>query len=205
MAKSKFFVFEGIDACGKSTQIELLKPWLAEKCIKFFATKEPGGTDVGNIITEIAATADGQEMNRIARFFGFQMSRSLLAPKIAGHLARGYNVFCDRWLYSTIAYQMFGDKLPSYLVNVCNIISSLNLHTDRVYLIDLSAEAALSRCEKRDDIWFRRTEEYLKRVRDGYLELAGRNEKWLVIDGEMDKDEIQKCIRQDVKRILGEV
>ena len=205
MDKGKFFVLEGIEACGKSTQIEMLKPWLAEKDIKFFATKEPSGTDIGNIVTELIANADGSEMNKIARFFGFQISRSLLAPKIKHHLENGYHVFCDRWLYSTIAYQISGDDLPSLLVHVCNAVSSLTLTTNRVYLLDLPVEVALSRCEKRDDdIWFKRTEEYLNRVRDGYLEMASKNEKWLVIDGEMDKDEIQKCIRQDIRRLLNE-
>jgi dTMP kinase len=204
MANGKFFVFEGIEASGKSSQIEMLASWAKEQKISAYFTREPGGTDVGDIIRELMATVDGHEMNKIARFFGFQMTRALLTPVIKEKLICGFNVFCDRWLYSTIAYQQYGDKMPSLLVEVCNAVSSNKLRTDRVYLLDIPVNLAMERLEKReDDIWFKRTEAYLQRVRNAYLEMASKSGKWLVIDGSMDKDEIQKCIRKDVKEVIG--
>lgn len=118
MNKGKFIVIEGLDGSGKTTQLEFIKKWFKDNMPNktVILTREPGGTDnpIGEQIREILLN---NEMNDYTRVLLYAASRYEHSKKIEEWIRNGYIVICDRYLYSSIAYQ------SSDIISVSNIIN----------------------------------------------------------------------------------
>lgn len=144
--RGTFIAFEGIEGCGKSTQMRLLRDHLAKAGVLVVVAHEPGGTAVGDRIRGILLDASLDGMTDHAEMLLFAASRAqLIREVIRPALADGAYVLCDRYVYSSLAYQGHARGLGRDLVARANQPATEGLLPDRVVLLDLPPEAALRR------------------------------------------------------------
>lgn len=187
----RFIAFEGIEGCGKSTQIRLLSETLASRGVDHVLTREPGGTVVGEGIRRLVldpATA----INPWCELLLYAAARAQhLQAVIRPAIERGELVLCDRYLDATRAYQGYGRGLPLEAIDRLHALGPLALEPDRTVLIDIDPATALARAAERDlakavdeSRFEREAIDFHERVRRGYLELARRSPgRFVVIDG----------------------
>src|SRR5213076_1114171 len=113
MSQGRFVSFEGIEGCGKTTQIGLLSEYLKKHSIPHTITREPGGTAVGEGIRKILLNSETIHLTSAAELLLFYASRSQnIAEKILPSLARREVVICDRFYHASMAYQGYGRGIP---------------------------------------------------------------------------------------------
>src|SRR5262245_9985839 len=109
MKQNRFISFEGIEGCGKTTQIGLLSDYLKKKSIPHMITREPGGTGVGEGIRKILLNSETIHLTAASELLLFYASRSQnILEKIKPALDRGEMVICDRYYHASMAYQGYG-------------------------------------------------------------------------------------------------
>ena len=195
--------FEGGDGCGKSTQIKLFTEFLKRENIDFICTREPGGTDVGEEIREILLHSKGK-MSAETEFLLFSASRSkIVEDVIKPALKEGKVVVLDRYYDSSYTYQGYaGDLKVKDLENITEFAIKGTV-PNLTFLLDLSYEDAMKRKNKDEklkdlDRIESKGREYHNKVRQGYLLLAKKNKKRIVvIDANQSVEKIEKQI-QDV-------
>jgi len=175
-----FITFEGIDGCGKSTQLRLLASELRVRGIDVVTTREPGGTTLGLKLR--AALLDVQEqVDPLAELLVFaadraQHVRTLLRP----FLAAGKVVMSDRYADATVAYQGSGRGFEPELINEIVQLATEGLKPDLTLLFDLSVPESAVRTRRRNkakhsDRLDREHQEFHMRVREAYLDIAKAN------------------------------
>lgn len=193
-----FITFEGIEGCGKSTLLKGVADALRAMEIPLVTTREPGGTDIGNRVRDIFLHAPGR-IEPFAEALLINASRThLVSQVIEPALEEGMTVLCDRFTDSTLAYQGYGRGLQLDMLKPLCDAATLGLHPDLTLLIDipveLSRERVLSRTAsdtKHEDRMDRQSEEFYKRVRAGYLELAKvEPDRIRVLDGTVSESEL---------------
>lgn len=193
--------FEGGDGCGKSTQIKLFTEFLKRENIDFICTREPGGTDVGEEIREILLHSKGK-MSAETEFLLFSASRSkIVEDVIKPALKEGKVVVLDRYYDSSYTYQGYaGDLKVKDLENITEFAIKGTV-PNLTFLLDLSYEDAMKRKNKDEklkdlDRIESKGKEYHNKVRQGYLLLAKKNKKRIVvIDANQSVEKIEKQIR----------
>ena len=184
--KGAFISFEGIDGCGKSTQVKLLLEKLDKEDIACSLIREPGGTQVSEEIRSVLLKTRTENMSSRAEALLMTASRAQLTKeKIKPALKDGICIIADRYKDSTLAYQGGGRGINiEYLIELNNF-ATYDLDPDLTILIDISSVEAKNRSVVSD---LDRIEsaglEFQEEVRNLYLELAGRfPERFLKIDG----------------------
>lgn len=205
MTKGRFIVFEGGEGSGKSTQIQLLSAFLAERGIPFVQTREPGGTPNGEEARQLLVRGDADRWDRIGEILLFSaIRREHLVKKVWPALEEGKTVVCDRFLDSTIAYQGYGHGYNPESIQAIQTVYRLvggDFHPDLTILLDISPEIGLTRSTRRagnTDLRFEHLDiQFHQRLREGYLQLAQQNkERYAVISAENDINAIQSEIRR---------
>ena len=145
----KLIVFEGVDGSGKSTQIRLAVENIGSD--EAIATCEPGGTMFGVALrTALLSNRAITTATPLAELLLYAADRAQHVEKILKpFLARGYIVLCDRYTYSTAAYQGYGRGTPLWLVNKINNIATGGLEADLTIWLDVDAEVGLERTRSR--------------------------------------------------------
>jgi dTMP kinase len=194
-----FITFEGPDGSGKSTQINRLAATLQQLGYSVYATREPGGTPIGDQIRAVLFDLQNTAMDPRTEILLFQASRSQhVSQIIRPRLERGELVLCDRFADSTLAYQGYGHCLDRQELQTIINFATGGLLPDLTLLLDLPAEVGLSRREKGGD-WNRLdafTLAFHRRVRQGYLEMAqAEPQRWMVLNAELPADELQAQIQ----------
>ena len=197
-----FITFEGGEGCGKSTHAKMLKEHLESLGKSVVLTKEPGGTEIGDIFRKALLDND-LSVELLTEIFLFCADRVEHVEKvIRPALSEGKIVISDRFIDSTIAYQLGGRALPEDLVRYLNWISSKGLLPDITFLLDIPVEEGIKRALKRGDL-NRFEHEILafhERVREKYNEIAADNPKRIkVISTIKDINEVQNEIREYLK------
>jgi dTMP kinase len=199
-----FITLEGIEGCGKSTQVRLLSEALKERGLDCAITREPGGTPIGGKIREILLNPDHKGMAPEAELLLYaadraQHVREVIKPSIDG----GKVVICDRFTDATLAYQGFGRGLDMALINELNRIASLGIRPDLTLLLDCPVEMGIKRAVERnskrghirDDRFEREALGFHRRVRDGYLAIAEKEpERVKVMDASRDVETVHREI-----------
>lgn len=171
-----FISFEGIDFCGKTTQINLLKKYLENLGRQVEIIREPGGTDISEKIREILLNKKHLEMCDETEIFLFSAARAQVVREVIRPLiAKGNVVIADRFHDSTTAYQGFGRGLSADAVKKINEFATGGTIPDLTFYLRLSVEestkrknickADLDRIEKSNDLFY-------TKVIDGYERLA---------------------------------
>ena len=167
-------------------------------------THEPGVTPLGKKITRWLKWSN-MEISPLTELLLFNASRTqLVAEVIRPGLEKGETVICDRYADSTTAYQSYGRGLDLETVKAINSTATRGLEPDLTVLLDIPVETGLSRkMAKRADRFEREDIAFHQRVREGYLEMAGKEPgRWLVIDASQPKARIAQIIWQRVSKLL---
>ena len=195
MRKGAFIAIEGIEGSGKSTLAASIADSLSNSGMNTLLTKEPGGTELGVELRKILLDSKHQ--------LSFETETLLFLADRAHHLSSlvipsmesGLNVVCDRYFFSTLAYQGYARGLDLDVLRKLVSFAHGETIPNLILIVDLPVEVALKRAQERrgDDSgsWNRFEEEQLtfhKKVRDGFLDLAKRYPTISVIlNGELDR------------------
>jgi len=193
-----FITFEGSEGSGKSTQQAQLAEFLAEHGYPVLATREPGGTPIGEQVRAILW--DNTAMHPRAEILLFQASRAQLVEQlIRPHLDQGGVVLCDRYADSTMAYQGYGYQLVDLQV-LRSIVSFATdgLVPDLTLLLEVDVEEGLRRRASGGEL--NRLDAYelafYQRVRQGYHQMAqDEPARWVIIDAGRPPQKVQQAIR----------
>lgn len=194
-----FLVLEGIEGAGKSTQIRALARWMDELGVEHEVTREPGGTEVGELIRELVLHRPELDVPPESELFLILAARAAFVRDVVRPaLGRGRGILSDRFDLSTLAYQGFGRRLDVREIRRMNDVATGGLRPDLYLLLDLPVEAGLRR-QKRQGKEGDRIESagagFLDRVRDGYLEMAREDPRVVRIGAEAPSEAVQERIR----------
>ena len=205
--------FEGGDGSGKTTQVKLLEKYLASHGKPCLCTREPGGTNLGEMIRQVLLEAGKEEISSPTELFLYLADRAQHVQEvIRPALASGRLVLCDRFTDSTLAYQGFGRGVGLDWLRRLNQVASFGITPDLTFLLDCPVEVGLSRTaqrlvdlksgEKREDRFEREKVEFHERVRAGFLELARSEPKRIYI---LDASRSIQDVHDEIKRVADEV
>jgi dTMP kinase len=197
-----FVTFEGIDGSGKSTQARLLEQHLAALGREVVATREPGGTALGERIRELVL--DGPPISVWAEAALFAASRAEHAAEvIRPALDRGADVVCDRFVDSSLAYQGIARGLGLDRILELNLTVLEDLLPDRTFVLAVDAATAATRQEGAPDRIEQEGERFQAEVGRAYEQLAERfPERVVLLDGTLPPDELAAAVRVRVEDLL---
>lgn len=196
--------FEGIDGCGKSTQISLLKNWLESEEYPVQVFREPGGVELAERIRSLLLDAR-HSVDPVTELLLFSAARSqLIAEKVKPRLEKGEIVVLDRFYDSTTAYQGFGrESAPLDEIRTLNRIAGHGLVPDLTFYLRISYELSQERTAGSEkDRMERSGESFFKRVIDGFDELAREEPRFRTMDASLDPEELHRTIRTEIRKRL---
>lgn len=198
-----FITFEGLDFCGKSTQVQLLENFLNQNNKEVIIIREPGGTNISEKIRNILLDKKNKEMLVETELILFAASRAqLVGEVIIPSLLQNKFVISDRFHDSSIAYQAFGrginlrfvEELQHFVIG--KAIPDLTIFIDTPIDEIVKRKAAVKKIQldriERSDI------DFYKKVRDGYIYLSKKEKRFHVIDGLLSIEEIHKKIVEKI-------
>ncbi|MFN2201431.1 MAG: dTMP kinase [Caldilineaceae bacterium] len=206
-SRGLFITFEGPEGSGKSTQIQLLSRALEARGLCVLATREPGGTHIGEQIRAIVLDTANTEMSPRAETLLYNAARAQIVDQvIMPALERGTHVLCDRYADSTLAYQGFGHGQSVAQLRQLGDYATNGLKPDITIYLDIAPEVGLRRKQTGDSEGWNRFEQlelaYHRAVHQGYLQLAqDEPERWQVVDAERDESVIHQDILARIKSL----
>ena len=204
-----FITLEGPEGSGKTSHIKPLTEWLTAQGHKVFATREPGGTNIGEQIRNVIHDLKNTEMHPRTETLLYQAARAQIVEQvIRPKLVEGTIVISDRYYDSTIAYQGYGHRQNLDEVRALVKYATGGLTPDLTILLDIEIEAGLKRKAQNASEWNRLDAydiDFHRRVRAGYLEMVKQEPKrWIVLDAsqswEMVQENLRKVIGAKVKQ-----
>lgn len=204
MNAGRFITFEGMDGCGKTTQLRLLAHSFGGRGIAVTDTVEPGGTDLGRAIRRILLDPANVAMHPRTELLLYFASRAQNVEEvIRPALASGKTVLCDRFTDSTLVYQGCGRGLDTAIVLDLDRVACQGLRPDLTILIDIDLETSLARARRRNlrndspDRLDQESHAFHERVRRGYLALAAQQpDRFVVVDGRASIAEVAGAIQE---------
>jgi dTMP kinase len=211
MKPGLFVSFEGIEGCGKSTQIARLARRLDVEGVPYLITREPGGTAVGEGIRRILLDSKTIHLTPEAELLLFYASRSQnIEEKISPALERGELVICDRFFDASLAYQGYGRGLGLELIHRLTELVCREHRPAITILLDIEPEIGLRRARARNRLQVenegRFEDEHLhfyERIRNGYLELAAKSpDRIRVIEAAGPVEDVDRRIRAVLESVI---
>ncbi|MCG6138245.1 MAG: dTMP kinase [Nostoc sp. LLA-1] len=202
----KLIVFEGVEGCGKTSQMQLCCQWLQNLGISVFVTREPGGTELGLQLRHLLLDkGENKSIAELTELLLYAADRAQhVEQELKPNLAAGKYILCDRYTDSTTAYQGYGRGLNMSLINQLNYIATGGLESDLTIWLDVDAEVGLARKRGNEDDFDRIEQETIafhRRVQQGYAELAASFPSRIVrVDGNLS----QEAVQQVIQGILGD-
>jgi dTMP kinase len=211
-ARGKFITFEGLDGCGKTTQLERLACVLRQQGIDVVTTREPGGTEIGERIRAVlldSRTAGLDAHAEMALMFASRAQQ--IAQVILPALDIGQWVLCDRFTDSTEAYQGGGRQLGSEAVLRCHQALCRGLWPDLTILMDTDVSASVARARRRnkaaaheesdENRFEKESHAFFTRVRNTFLDIARREpQRVVMVDARPSLD----VVHPQIVRLVGE-
>ena len=207
-----FITFEGIEGCGKTTQVKRLADRLRELAIPVTLTREPGGTRLGQDIRKILLDPQTKDLSPLAELMLYAADRAQhLEEVIKPALKKKSWVLCDRFSDATTAYQGYARGQDMKLIQMLNEKTSLGVSPDITILIDCPVAVGLKRAldrnrtlyQKGHDRFEMEAETFHEAVREGYLSIAGENpDRFIVADGTLNEDDLEDVIFGHIRAFL---
>jgi len=148
--KGLFITFEGVDGCGKSTQLKFLGDYLAQEGYDLLFTREPGGCEIAERIRSLLLDVENSEMDNKTEALLYAAARAQhVAQVIRPALDAGKIVLCDRFIDSSIAYQGVGRGLGIENVMAINNFAMAGVMPDKTFFLDFPPELAFERMSKK--------------------------------------------------------
>jgi dTMP kinase len=205
--RARFLSFEGIEGCGKTTQIAILSELLNKRRIAHTITREPGGTAVGEGIRKLLLHSETIHLTSAAELLLFYASRSQnIAEKILPALDRGETVICDRFYHASLAYQGFGRGISIDIIDKLTDLVCGDHRPEITILLDIDPATGLKRARERNKL---KAEDegrfemedvvFYTKVRNGYLELANRDPKHIRV---IAADRTIAEVHRDIMHVL---
>ncbi|MFB2769027.1 dTMP kinase [Pelatocladus sp. BLCC-F211] len=198
----KLIVFEGVEGCGKTTQIQFCSEWLQSLGISVLVTREPGGTSLGlHLRRLLLEKSPDQPIADRTELLLYAADRSQhVEEELRPNLAAGKTILCDRYTDSTIAYQGYGRGLDMSLIGQLNSIATNGLESDITLWLDLDVEVGLARKRGTSTTLDRIEQEAItfhRRIQQGYAELAKIHPYRIVrIDANADVEIVHKQVQK---------
>jgi len=209
--KSLFVTFEGIEGCGKSYQSRKLYKNLKKKNISVILTREPGGTNsaekIRRVILDDYFHHDSKEkFNKNTDTLLYLAARNEhIENKIKPAISKKKIVICDRFVDSTLAYQVYGKGVNKKLVNSVHKYILGNIKPDLTFILKVKISKALQRLKnrKRKNRYDKFSKNFYIKVQNAFLKLARKNQKrYFVLDNSKDSNVIEKII---LKKFLSKL
>jgi dTMP kinase len=205
--RGRWITLEGGDGSGKTTQSDLLASWLSDAGNAVLRTREPGGSEVGQLIRDIVLHHRGDIAPRAEALLYAADRAHHVATVVRPALERGEIVLQDRYLDSSVAYQGAGRVLDATEVRNLSLWAAEGALPDLTVLLDLDPQTARERLDSADKPFDRLEAEkadFHGRVRDAFLALAAAEpERFLVVDASASTDVIAAEIRARVESFLA--
>jgi dTMP kinase len=195
-----FIAFEGINGCGKTTLMRSISATLRAHHNDVVETREPGGTPLGDELRKLLLEWPGEKISERTELLLFAAGRAEHVDKvIRPALARGRWVLCDRYLYSSVAFQGYGRGIDRTLIDQANTFAVQGLLPNLVVLLDLGPVEAGRRIAARSgggkDSFEGEEMAFHERIRRGFLECADSSPvPFLVLDGMRTPDQLHQSL-----------
>ena len=202
----KFIVFDGPEGAGKSTQVALLKQRLeTQGGAGVVLVRDPGTTRIGEQVRAILLNPDHDEMAMRCEMLLYMAARAqMMAETIAPALESGQTVISDRFVSSTLAYQLGGDGLTAADIRAVAEIAIRGRWPDLTVLLDMPPAASLARVSRAKDRIEQRPIEYHERVRQNYLAQADADPvRYRVVRADRDPQAVHADVWAAVAPIVG--
>lgn len=203
-----FITFEGVEGCGKTTQIRLLSEFLSRRGMHTVLTREPGGCPIADKIRTILLDAENRALSPLAELMLYAAARAQhVTEVISPALKAGKIVLCDRFCDATLAYQSFGRGIDRAVIDTLNLYACQGVSPNLTVLVDCDPQTGLERARRRIEATSGPREErfeleelaFHQRVRAGYRQLAAdQPDRFLVIDGAGSIEDIFAGISRQV-------
>lgn len=198
----KFIVFDGGEGCGKSTQVKMLRERLESQKLSTVVVRDPGTTRIGELIRAILLNPDHSEMSMRCEMLLYMSARAqMMAETILPALVEGKVVLCDRFVSSTLAYQLGGDGLTVDEIKQVAQIAIKNRWPDLTLILDMPTDRSIARVKRAKDRIEQRPVEYHEQVRRNYLAQAKNDpQRYRVINADRAPEAVQadvwKCVSE---------
>jgi len=208
MERGRFLVLEGGDGSGKSTQVALLSRWMHDHGVDHVATREPGGTPLGEALRAVLLDRRDLDMPAESELFLYLAARAVFVRDVVEPaLAAGRLVLADRFSLSTLAYQGYGRGLDLAEVRSAIALATRGLEPDLTLMLDVSvAEGAARRGRTglEPDRMEGQGAGFLDRVHEGYGALARTEPDVVTIQASAPPDEVHRRILEALASALPE-
>jgi len=204
--KGKLITFEGVDGCGKSTQVAILEEYLLGKGLNVIVLREPGGTEISERIRDILLDRNYGEMTALAELFLYLAARSQIVTEVMKPaIDEGKWVISDRFMDSSVAYQGYGRGISPSYIDSLNRSAAGKVIPDLTIILNISPEQIAARLGTNIESDRLESEDssFKQRVYEGFLQIGELYpERCAVIDGTSGIDEIKKNVIDVVERRL---
>jgi dTMP kinase len=203
---AQFITFEGGEGVGKSTNIEFCRQLLEQQGFDVIVTREPGGTEIAEIIREeLLKKPHKERMSDVTELLLVFAARAQhIEALVKPALERGCWVLCDRFTDSTIAYQGYGRGLELDLITQLKNIAQLGVEPDKTFLLDAPIDIGMGRAKARGpaDRFEVEQLDFFSRVREGFLAIAESSpQRVQVINAAQELERVQVDLRAAVEHL----
>ena len=201
--RSKFIVYDGGEGCGKSTQALLLKARLEASGLHVVLVRDPGTTRIGELVRAILLNPDHDEMGMRCEMLLYMSARAqMMTQIILPALDAGSVVLCDRFVSSTLAYQLGGDGLSADDIRAVAGIAIKGRWPDLTMILDMPVERSIARVQRAKDRIEQRSIEYHAMVRQNFLsQVHAMPDRYRVIQADRAKDVVHEDIWSEVQGV----
>jgi dTMP kinase len=204
-ANGLFIVFDGSEGCGKSTQVALLRERLEKMGRNVLLVRDPGTTRIGEQIRAILLNPDHAEMAMRCEMLLYMAARAqMMAESILPALDEERIVISDRFVSSTLAYQLGGEGLTADEIRAVADIAIRSRWPDLTLLLDMPVEASMARVRRAKDRIEQRPMSYHEQVRKNYLAQAAADPKrYKIVNANREIDDVQQDIWSAITPLLN--
>ena len=208
--KPFFIVFEGVEGCGKSYQSQKLKKNLKKKGINSLLTREPGGTRSAESIRRLILT-DYFNKGKKEKFDKYTDTLLYLAArnehiknKIKPALKKRRVVICDRFIDSTLAYQVYGKQVNRYFIDHIHKFILQGLKPNITFILKVSSQSSKLRLKKRrtKNRYDNFSQSFYTKAQKSFLKLSRNKKNYFVLDSSLNNPDLEKKIFRIVCKYL---
>ncbi|MDB5320306.1 MAG: dTMP kinase [Phycisphaerales bacterium] len=199
-----FIVFDGSEGSGKTTQVARLRQRLESLGQSVLLVRDPGTTRIGEQIRAILLNPDHDEMAMRCEMLLYMAARAqMMSESILPALAEGKTVISDRFVSSTLAYQLSGDGLTADDIRTVANIAIKNRWPDLTLILDMPVESSMARVRRAKDRIEQRPMDYHEQVRRNYLSQAAADPRqYKIVNANRDIDAVHEDIWSAVRPLL---
>lgn len=202
-----FITVEGVEGCGKTTNLTFIQKSLETAGIDLICTREPGGTPLAESLRDLLLANRTEAVDEHAELLMVFAARAQhLNQIIVPALNTGRWVLCDRFTDATYAYQGGGRNLPVDVIQTLELLVQKGRHPDKTFFLDLEVSVGLERAKERGELdrFEREHIVFFERVREAYWSRIRQNpERYIVIDASVPLADVQVQIKAEIDKLLN--